>query len=339
MHSNAHPAVNLPELDQLETLIARLGARARVQTIRRVGGYPIYGIVMGSEQRTAPCLSLIGGVHGLERIGTQVVLAYLGTLAERLQWDELTRNALERSRIAAIPLLNPVGMRAGTRCNGSGVDLMRNGPASEQPSTGSFLVGGQRLSPLLPWYMGRQGRLEPESEALIEFVTSQVFGSQAAIALDVHSGFGFRDRLWFPYARTRQPFPHTAQMYALYELLNQTLPHHVYHTEPQSRAYTIDGDLWDHLYDESCERGGGVFLPITLEMGSWTWVRKNPRQLFTLPGTFNPVKRHRLQRTLRRHLLLIDFLHRAAVGHHAWASLDESHRQRCLSLALNLWFT
>ncbi|MGD8316338.1 MAG: M14 family zinc carboxypeptidase [Myxococcales bacterium] len=331
--------MNLPELDQLETLIARLGRRARVQTLRRVGGYPVYGIVMGSEQPTAPCLLLVGGVHGLERIGTQVVLAYLGTLAERLQWDELTRNALERSRIAAIPLLNPVGMRAGTRSNGNGVDLMRNGPGSEHPSAGSFLVGGQRLSPLFPWYMGRQGRLEPESEALIEFVTSQVLGSEAAIALDVHSGFGFQDRLWFPYARTRQPFPHTAEMYALYELLNQTLPHHVYHTEPQSRAYTIDGDLWDYLYDESRKLGGGVFLPMTLEMGSWTWVRKNPRQVFTLPGTFNPIKRHRLRRTLRRHLLLIDFLHRAAVGHPAWATLDESHRHRCLSLALNLWFT
>lgn len=330
--------MSLPELEQLEALIDRLGSRARVETLRRVGGYPIYGIVMGSQESAAPCLLLVGGVHGLERIGTQVVLAYLGTLAERLQWDELTRNALERSRIAAIPLLNPVGMRAGTRSNGSGVDLMRNGPIQEG-GAGSFLVGGQRVSSLLPWYMGSKGRLEPESEALIEFVMKNVLGSVASIALDVHSGFGFQDRLWFPYARTRQPFPNTPEVYALYELLNQTLPYHVYQTEPQSRAYTIKGDLWDYLYDESRNRGDRLFLPMTLEMGSWTWVRKNPRQAFTLPGTFNPMKRHRLRRTLRRHLLLIDFLHRAAVGHHAWASLDNPHRERCLSSALNLWFT
>ena len=330
--------MTLPELEQVESLIERLGKQARTETLARVGGYPIHGLVMGAEDERAPCLMLLGGVHGLERIGTQVVLAFLGTLAERLQWDELTINALERSRIAAIPLLNPVGMRARMRANGNGVDLMRNGP-TQGGSRASFLVGGQRISHLLPWYMGRPGHLEPESSALIDFVERNVLGSRAAIALDVHSGFGFQDRLWFPYARTSEPFPNTPEVYALYELLNQTLPHHVYRTEPQSRAYTIDGDLWDHLYDRSRERGQGLFIPMTLEMGSWTWVRKNPRQAFSALGTFNPIKSHRLQRTLRRHLLLIDFLHRATVGHHAWASMEGRHRERCLSLAVNLWFT
>jgi hypothetical protein len=330
--------MSLPELEELERLMERLGALARCETLTRVGGYPIHGLVMGSEDEAAPCLLLVGGVHGLERIGTQVVLAYLGTLAERLQWDELTRNALEHSRIAAVPLLNPVGMNARTRANGNGVDLMRNGPSNGGAKV-SFLVGGHRLSPLLPWYMGAKGHLEPESSALIEFVERRVLGSTAAIALDVHSGFGFQDRLWFPYARSAEPFPNIPEMYALHELLEQTLPHHVYRAEPQSRAYTIDGDLWDYLYDRSRERGQGIFLPMTLEMGSWTWVRKNPRQVFSALGTFNPIKRHRLHRTLRRHLLLIDFLHRATVGHRAWASLDGHHKERCLSLALDLWFT
>ncbi|MEM7436003.1 MAG: M14 family zinc carboxypeptidase [Myxococcota bacterium] len=330
--------MSLPELDQLEALIERLGQRAEVRTLAKVEGLPIYGLEMGSANVTAPCLLLVGGVHGLERIGTSVVLAYLGTLAEKLHWDALTRDALARSRVVAIPLLNPVGMRAGTRCNGNGVDLMRNGP-SHGNGTGSFLVGGQRLSPLLPWFMGDEGRLETEAEALIEFVRARVLPARTAIALDVHSGFGFVDRLWFPYAWSARPFPNTAEVYALYELLNQTLPHHIYETEPQSRAYTIDGDLWDHLYDESRNDDGRLFLPMTLEMGSWTWVRKNPRQLFSLPGSFNPVKRHRLQRTLRRHLLLIDFLHRATIGHEVWASLEDAQRERCWSSAVNLWFT
>ncbi|MGB5703166.1 MAG: M14 family zinc carboxypeptidase [Polyangiales bacterium] len=330
--------MKLPELERLHVIIERLGSDARVETLTRVGGYPIHGIVLGTTDETAPCLLLVGGVHGLERIGTQVVLAYLGTLAERLQWDELTRNALARSRIAAIPLLNPVGMRASTRANGNGVDLMRNGPTHDGGQA-SWLVGGQRVSPLLPWYMGKKGRFEPEAQALIDFVAKNVSSAAASVALDVHSGFGFQDRLWFPYAYTRRPFPHTPELFALYELLNQTLPHHVYQTEPVSRSYTIQGDLWDFMYDQAREHAAGPFLPLTLEMGSWTWVRKNPRQLFSLPGSFNPVKRHRLARTLRRHLLLIDFLHRAVVGHHAWASLHDQHRQRCLSSALNLWFT
>jgi hypothetical protein len=330
--------VSLPELEELEILIERLGDHARVETIARAGGYPIHGIVMGSDDTTVPCLLLVGGVHGLERIGTQVVLAYLATLAERLHWDELTRSALQCSRIAAVPLLNPVGMRAGTRSNGNGVDLMRNGPTSDL-HRGSFLVGGQRFSPLLPWYMGAVDRLEVESQALIEFVSHNVLCSVASIALDVHSGFGFQDRLWFPYSRTPHPFPNIPEMYSLYELLNQTLPHHVYRTEPQSHAYLIEGDLWDHLYEQSRARDTGLFLPLTLEMGSWTWVRKNPKQAFSPLGTFNPIKRHRVHRTLRRHMLLIDFLHRATVGHHAWGALDGHQRERCRSLALDLWFT
>ena len=330
--------MSLPELEQLQTVIDRLGDDARVETLTRVGGYPIQSVTIGAEDPRVPCLLLVGGVHGLERIGTQVVLAYLGTLAERLQWDELTRNALQRSRIAAIPLLNPVGMRAGTRANGNGVDLMRNGPARGNGEA-SWFVGGQRLSPLLPWYMGRKGRLELEAEALVGFVEEQVASSVASIALDVHSGFGFQDRLWFPYAYTRRPFPNVPEVYALYELLNQTLPNHVYHTEPVSRSYTIQGDLWDFMYEQAREHARGLFVPMTLEMGSWTWVRKNPRQLLSLRGSFNPIKRHRLARTLRRHLLLIDFLHRAAVGHEAWGSLEAQHRARCLSSALDLWFT
>ena len=330
--------MNLPELEQLHAVIDRLGPDARVETLTRVGGYPVQGIVLGAVEQDAPCLLLVGGVHGLERIGTQVVLAYLGTLAERLQWDELTRNALERSRIAAIPLLNPLGMRAGTRANGNGVDLMRNGPTHGNGAA-SWFVGGQRVSPLLPWYMGRRGVLEPEAKALVEFVAKHTASSKASIALDVHSGFGFRDRLWFPYAYTQEPFPHTPEVFALCELLDQTLPNHVYKTEPVSRSYTIEGDLWDFMYEQARVHASGPFVPMTLEMGSWTWVRKNPRQALSLPGSFNPVKRHRLARTLRRHLLLIDFLHRAAVGHHAWAELDERRRERCLSSALDLWFT
>ncbi len=330
--------MSIPELDDLEDLIERLGDQARVEVLERAGEFPVYGIAMGQEDETAPCLTLIGGVHGLERIGTQVVLAYLRTLAERLQWDVLTQEALQRSRVAAIPLLNPEGMLAGTRSNANGVDLMRNGPV-KHGGHAAFLVGGQRLTPRLPWFMGRAGELELESRALVDFVTKYTLPSRTSIALDVHSGFGFQDRLWFPYARTVRPFPNTAEVYSLFELLNRTLPHHVYQTEPQSQAYTIDGDLWDFLYDRSRRESRGLFLPLTLEMGSWTWVRKNPRQLFSLPGTFNPVKRHRLHRTLRRHLLLIDFLHRAVIAREVWAELDEPGRQRCLSLAVNLWFT
>jgi hypothetical protein len=101
-------------------------------------------------------------------------------------------------------------------------------------------------------------------------------------------------------------------------LLDVTLPNHVYRVEQTARAYTIRGDLWDHLYDRRRATGGGVMLPLTLEMGSWAWVRKNPLQGLSSLGRFNPVKPHRHRRTLRRHLPLLDFLFHAAASHRTW---------------------
>ena len=51
-----------------------------------------------------------------------------------------------------------------------------------------------------------------------------------------------------------------------------------------------------------------MFLPWTLEMGSWAWVRKNPLQVFQALGFFNPIKPHRYARTMRRHARLVEFL-------------------------------
>ena len=78
----------------------------------------------------------------------------------------------------------------------------------------------------------------------------------------------------------------------------------------------------------------GVFLPLTLEMGSWLWVKKNPRQLFSRLGMFNPVIAHREQRVLRRHLPLLDFLLRAALSHARWLPGEaerDGHRRQALA--------
>lgn len=340
---------HIPELEQLEALIGRLGTRARTEVLARVAHrgrrLPLYAVVLGTEAPNAPTLALVGGVHGLERIGTQVVLAWMHTLTELLEWDEVLRQTLERMRLVFVPLVNPWGFALHTRGNARGVDLMRNGPCDDD-ARGSFLVGGQRLSPRLPWYMGEEDApMEPEAAALCELIEREVFPGRPALALDCHSGFGFQDRIWFPYARTRKPFPHLGEAHALKYLLDATLPHHVYRFEPQALSYTVRGDLWDHLYDRhrSLERAGGgaprLFLPLTLEMGSWIWVKKNPRQAFSALGGFNPVKPHRLRRTLRRHLTLFDFLFRAAASARSWLPESEPERARLEDEAFELWYS
>jgi hypothetical protein len=299
------------------TALAEIDALARssnADVLATVDDLPIHAFRFGTGDRTTPALLVTGGVHGLERIGTDVAIAFLTSLVARLAWDAVLHDALARCRVLVVPLVNPVGMSRGQRANGNGVDLMRNAPAA--PTGGTPLLGGQRISPRLPWYMGpANAPMEPEARAIVELVERELLASPFSIALDVHSGYGFRDRLWYPYARTREAPPDLPAIEALARLLDDTLPNHVYRVEQTAQAYTIKGDLWDYLYDRPRT---GTFLPLTLEMGSWTWVRKNPWQGLSSLGRFNPVKPHRLRRTLRRHLPLLEFLVHAAASHRAW---------------------
>jgi hypothetical protein len=338
----------LPELDAIERMLEPASRFGQVEVLTQVEAagrrFPIHALRFGTAEPTAPALIVVGGVHGLERIGAEVAIAFLHTLLAQLSWDEVLAASLSRSRIVVVPLVNPVGTAARTRGNGRGVDLMRNAPAHPD-GWGTPLVGGQRLSDRLPYFMG-SGELEPEAAALVGLVEREAFASRCAIAVDVHSGFGMVDRLWFPYARTRKPVPHLAEMLALGQLLDRTLPNHVYQMEPTARTYTIQGDLWDHLYDrhgagDELAAGGTpdrVFLPLCLEMGSWLWVKKNPRQILSVLGGYNPVKPHRLRRTLRRHLPLFELLHRAAIAHAAWLPNRPDERARLSNAALERWF-
>ena len=61
-----------------------------------------------------------------------------------------------------------------------------------------------------------------------------------------------------------------------------------------SRQYTIHGDPWDFLFEENRKKEGhGMFIPFTLEMGSWMWLKKNPLQVFSKDGVFHPTLPHR----------------------------------------------
>lgn len=310
----------LPELAALEKLIRvhRSSLRVSVPAIVGTGeGYPVYALELGSEADDCPAVGFFGGVHGNERIGSQVVLAYLHTVLEQLRWDESLQGLMQRCRLLFMPLLNPAGMASHRRANAQGVDLMRNAPVDS--ASAHWLLGGQRLSRHLPWYRGHRETLAPENQALVESVRSRLLNAPISAALDCHSGFGFHNRIWFPFAHSREPIPHLAEIFALRRLFRRSYPNHVtYRIEPQCQHYMTHGDIWDYLYLESLQQAEHTFLPLTLEMGSWLWVRKNPRQMFTRSGLFNPQQPHRLRRILRQHLTWCDFLTRAIASHRLW---------------------
>lgn len=328
------PESALPELLALEKIM-ELGARhLQVQEPCRITlpsgrSFPVHAITLGNPSLDVPAVGYFGGVHGLERIGAQVVIAFLQNIVTRLSWDTSLHRLLDSVRLVFMPIVNPGGMWAATRANPRGVDLMRNAPVEAREKV-PYLLGGQRLSAGLPWYRGRLGDpLEAESQAVCDVVHSELLSRPFSIALDCHSGFGISDRLWFPFAHTREPIHHLAEVHALKAIFEQAHSHHPYIIEPQSAQYLTHGDLWDHLYlRASTELPARTFLPLTLEMGSWLWIKKNPRQLFSRKGIFNPLIGHRQQRVLRRHLALLDFLSRAASSHTRWTPGAEQRGQR-----------
>jgi hypothetical protein len=328
----------LDELVELHAIIKDGGAHLQQREVCQVtsGGHrlPVLAITLGNPSLSVPAVGFFGGVHGLERIGAQVVMAYLRSLVERLQWDRTLHQQLEGVRLVFMPVVNPGGLLQGTRANPQGVDLMRNAPLDATEPV-PFLIGGQRLSAGLPWFRGpRDVPMQPESQALCQVVDDELLSRPFSMAIDCHSGFGLRDRIWFPHAHTTRPIEHLPELSALRDIFERTHPHHRYLLEPQSRQYLAHGDLWDHLYLRACTQVGRTFLPLTLEMGSWLWVKKNPRQLFSRQGMFNPLIGHRQQRVLRQHMAWLDFVARAAHSHQEWIPTGlarAEHRDRALA--------
>lgn len=332
--------LSLPsELLELEAIVQLAGPHVTRRLICEVrlgeNLLPVHAFMLGSSDPAAPALGIFGGVHGLERIGAEVAIAYLRSLVMRLRWDDSLHRQLESLRLVFMPVVNPGGLVLGTRANPRGVDLMRNAPVDciERVPWG---VGGQRLSAALPWYRGATGApMEVESAALCRLVEEELLPRPFSIAVDCHSGFGLRDRVWFPFAHSARPIEHLPEIHALCETMDESLPHHRYLAEPQSRQYLTHGDLWDFLYLQAS--ADHVFLPLTLEMGSWLWVRKNPRQILSRHGLFNPSVGHRQQRVLRRHVGWLDFIARA-VGSHARWTPSGAARDRLRARAIERWY-
>lgn len=331
----------LPELDELQRIVAEGGAHLQQRTLCEVAlgaqRLPVLAITLGNPSPAVPAVGFFGGVHGLERIGAEVVIAHLASLVQRLRWDSSLHRQLESLRLVFMPIVNPGGMARATRANPNGVDLMRNAPVDALDAV-PFLIGGQRRSDRLPWYRGPAGGpMEAENLALCRVVEEELLPREFSMVVDCHSGFGMHDRVWFPYAHTARPIPHLAELFAFKTMLDQTHPQHRYIVEPQSRQYLAHGDLWDHLYLRALGQPERSFLPLTLEMGSWLWVKKNPRQMFSRLGLFNPLIGHRRERVLRRHVAWLDFVMRATLSYRRWVPL-EAARLDAHERALSHWY-
>lgn len=294
--------------------------------------YPLVSIRYGNPK--APTLLITGGVHGLERIGALLCLSLLQSFHDRLSWDKIAQDLLKSVQIVFIPLVNPAGYFEVTRSNPQGVDLMRNAPISAEDKV-PFLLGGQTYSNKIPWFRGVE--TAKETEFVISVVKNILIESNQLISLDLHSGFGFSDQLWFPFANSHKEFTQLPELHQFFQLYKKTHPYHIYKIEPQSKVYLTHGDIWDYCF-LNFKQEHQVYLPLTLEMGSWMWVKKNPLQLFSKTGLFNPIKVHRQNRTLRRHRPFFDFLVHSLVSHDTWTKIESSLKNTILSEARKTYY-
>ena len=110
----------LPELSALERILELGAPHLEVRVVRQAAlasgaNLPIYAIALGNPDPEMPAVGFFGGVHGLERIGSEVVMAYLQNVVMRLRWDMTLNRQLEHMRLVFMPIVNPGGMWAATR--------------------------------------------------------------------------------------------------------------------------------------------------------------------------------------------------------------------------------
>lgn len=334
----------LHELNFLDEVLLKYGNNTEVKVLGQVSVkgqmFPIKAIEVGSSAAGVPCLGVFAGVHGLENVGSHLAINFLRTVLRRMQWDKSFRSTLKKTRIAFIPIINPGGMYLRTRSNPNGVDLMRNAPVDSKEISFWQIFAGHRISNKIPWFRGENtGHMEHEAKVTVDYTSDLFDASSHFVGIDLHSGFGARDRLWFPWASKIDPFPHLAQVYALLRLYRKTYPNYVYKIEPQSKSYLAHGDLWDYMCEMFYARDPSkVFIPLCLEMGSWNWIKKNPIQALSTHGIFNPILPHRYKRAMRRHIPLLEFLLQATYSSKNWVKLKDSKYEKYEGRAHGKWY-
>ena len=292
--------------------------------------YPLYSLI-SNQQKYENIIYIIGGIHGKESIGVEIILNFLKEISNH-------KSLLNQNKIIIIPWINPIGIHRKTRSNHNSIDLMRNAQIKIDNRFGGSklpLGSGHHLSPKIPWYAGKNNLLEiePELKALENLIYSfwndqtnnlNKSVTNRNIILDLHSGYGSVDSIWYPWAYQKQNFPFMDQIIKFKLMVQEN-----YQWQSQSEAYLIAGDFWDymtlkfldftrsqkshsqksHSQKPHCrELENSFFIPLTLEMGSWSWIKQNPLQIFRSLGLFYPYEKNENKNVMEKHLPLLNFL-------------------------------
>jgi len=298
------------ELLQLKRLERSFGDVVIMEEIGEVDykGYrtPINAFFISHKPKPElPTIAFFSCFHGVEWIGGRVLVNFIEHLVREIKWDEDIKNLTEKVNICGIPIVNPVGRIEGYRSNGNGIDLMRNAPVRSEHAIP--LLGGQKLSRHLPWYMGEG--LEKENEIVVKFLHDYVFPSNFKMTIDIHSSFLRNSRIWIPYASGKKlPSKEAAVFRQLRKTLNGIYKYNPYKYEKQEHIYTTHGDFWDYKFDRHNEVYDGTYLPVTLEISSRDWTIKNFLKHWSMESLFSPFDRKESNAEYIKHIMVFDFL-------------------------------
>lgn len=279
--------------------------------------FPIYLLEIGKPSGFKNQAStIVSGVHGLETIGVRIHLDLIVAMLNPK--SRYFSPALQKGKLGiySIPILNPAGVALNTRANAQGVDLNRNSGIVAEKAVPFF--GGHKLSPALPYYKGKTR--QRETRALLNFFRKRVWQGEknTHMALDIHSGYGSQNYLWWPYSYSNRTVYDEKSFLQLASTLRQK--HTSYRIEPMSESYQTHGDLWDAALMEFAVKDQRLrkenrshFLPFTFEIGTWHELRKSPRRIFNREKIFNPPKDSRKEYVKAHRALIWDIVHTPAL--------------------------
>lgn len=298
------------ELLQLKRLEKNFGDVVITEELGEVAykGYrtPINAFFISHKPKPElPTIAFFSCFHGVEWIGSRVLVNFVEHLVREIKWDEDIKNLTDKVNICGILTVNPVGRIEGYRSNGNGIDLMRNSPVRAEHAVP--LLGGQKISRYLPWYMGKG--LEKENEIVVKFLNNYVFPSHFKMTIDIHSAFLRRSRIWIPYASGKKLPAKEARLFRqLRKMLNGIYKYNPYKYEKQESLYKTHGDFWDYNFDRHNEVYKGTYLPLTLEISSWNWTMKNFLKHWSLESLFSPDTTKESNAEYIKHIMVFDFL-------------------------------
>ena len=304
------PIKEPPEVRKIKTLAEKFPDLIKIELLDYIehNGYraPVYSFYMGHKpDPSLPTIAFMSCFHGVEWIGGKVLSDYVEHLVRETNWDADTKAMIGKVNICGIPVVNPIGRIERTRQNARGIDLMRNAPVIAEKAL--FLLGGQKLTRRLPWFMGEG--IEQENQIVLDFLRDHVFPSDFKITLDVHSAFLRHPRIWMPYASGKKVPDKEKKIFAeIRKHLYTIYRHHPYKYEKQTDLYSTHGDFWDYNFDQHLKSGKGTYLPLTLEISSFKWAIRNLLSRWTVEAIFNPINRHQSRDEYIKHMMIFDFI-------------------------------